>query len=107
MDKCDPLKVSQWFEMHSCSNYPKFTKGKCGAKSRYDEKSFCSLQTVKFERGPINCIDILGENPNPGGTLIGYLYMSTLSVTSNLFAVYFIFILSSFDCSGGWNQQWR
>lgn len=98
--KCEPKNEAQWFNFGQCIEVEDGVKMKvninrpsCGNKVADGIDEFCFLKTAARQvqnatrsKKPSSvpfCLDIAGENPRPGGGLIGY------------------------DCTGGWNQHFR
>lgn len=81
MAPCNPSIESQWFVVGPCTgqSYPTFKDGKCSLGQKKEEQIFCQIQSFYSD----HCADISGENPYPGGHLIGW------------------------DCTGAWNQLFR
>ena len=97
---CNAWNEAQWFDVGSCMGNSSVTKNevradssKCGDKVADESDHFCFIKTAMRKLTSASnsnretsfpfCLDIAGENPNPGGSLIGY------------------------DCTGGWNLHWR
>lgn len=97
---CDPYDLTQWFNTGQCIEVggetretKKAGEQMCGGKVADEPDQFCFFKTAARQiknatdsTGHTSipfCLDIAGENPRPGGTMIGY------------------------DCTGGWNQHFR
>lgn len=98
---CNPNDESQWFNLGQCIGTDgsrrqnvKKNLALCGNREANAPDEFCFFKTaarqvlnatkgVKPGSSIPFCLDISGENPRPGGGLIGY------------------------DCTGGWNQHFR
>lgn len=100
MKPCNASVAAQWLTIGPCTGItglpPVFHEGGCAIERADQEDIFCQIRAVSTRDPPLSsakaettarikdtCLDISGENPNYGGSLIGW------------------------ECSGQWNQLFR